>query len=157
MRSLLRLLVGGAALGLICFGGVKRARACADAAWRLASNQVSCIEVQRAGDFTQRVKNSCPTSLQISRRDQTQSGTASLTIAAGASDDVALPAPANDGDTAVYDCIAGAQAGELRFAFDEGDCGGCSVSRERPGSGAGSCVTLLALAALGVARRRQHQ
>jgi hypothetical protein len=157
MRSLLRWLVAGGALGVGSLCAVSTAWACADAAWHLSSNSVSCVTAERAGDFTQSVKNTCPVPLQLTRRDQSQLGTANLTIAPGAAGELALPAPANEGDKATYDCIAGAQAGELGFAFSEGDCGGCTVSRHGGASPLGAVGALGTLASLTLltARRRR--
>ncbi|MFZ5894378.1 MAG: hypothetical protein ACOY0T_25170 [Myxococcota bacterium] len=150
-------LPGCVAAAIVAFSvsAARDAQAC-DAAWQLSGNAVSCVSLTRAGDYTYKVKNACSEPLHVAKRDQAQTGTASLTITPGSIGELSLPFPAKAGDAALYDCTAGNQAGELRFTFAAGDCGGCSVAR--PGTQASLPFALLVLVSAGgfvmVMRRR---
>jgi hypothetical protein len=137
------------------------ALACSDPGWQLTANPISCLLLTRSGDFSYEAKNVCPESLHIGKRDSNGTGTSSLDIAPGASGELTLPAPAHEGQTAIYDCTAGTQAGDLRFTFGGGDCdSGCSVATGGRPSGSDLRGTLsvlgafLSLAAYRRTRRR---
>ena len=147
--------IGALAVSLL---GAGEARAC-DGSWKLSANPLSCVTLKQTSPFSYEVKNSCASSLSLSNRDTKATGTRTLDVTAMQASELMLPAPAKDGDLAVYDGNTGTDAGALRFTFSDGDCdGGCSVSRAPGGSRSSLGLgALLALGAVALRRRRSAQ